>query len=110
MKKIVLLFIILLITGCTDFGFRGKVCRSAYRDSILLRRLTYKGFREPRTIEEIDRDLDSLTAKGVCIIIRGADKYCDTIIDHVRYIYTTEKNYDTPVADAEDSALIYAVE
>lgn len=43
------------------------------------------------TLDDINRHLDSLNAKGEYILQRGADRNYDTIIDHVHYIYTTEK-------------------
>lgn len=43
------------------------------------------------TLDDMNRQLDSLNAKGYGILQRGADRNYDTIIDHVHYIYTTEK-------------------
>ena len=42
-------------------------------------------------IDSINKELDSLTALGEYILVRGSDRNYDTIIDHVRYIYTTEE-------------------
>lgn len=42
-------------------------------------------------IDSINKILDSLTAEGCYILVRGSDRDYDTIIDHVRYIYTTDE-------------------
>lgn len=44
------------------------------------------------TPEETKRFLDSMNATGGGYVLeRGADRNYDTIIDHIHYIYTTEK-------------------
>jgi hypothetical protein len=42
-------------------------------------------------IDSLNKELDSLTALGEYILVRGSDRNYDTIIDHVRYIYTTDE-------------------
>lgn len=43
------------------------------------------------SLNEIDRELDSMNALGMGLIVRGSDREYDTIIDHIRYIYVKEK-------------------
>lgn len=45
-----------------------------------------------RSMDEINRKLDSLTALGCALIIRGSDREYDTIIDHVCYRYIKKVN------------------
>ena len=51
------------------------------------------------TKEDLDRELDSLTAEGEYCLIRGSDREYDTIIDHIRYKYVKDFGQDTPIND-----------
>lgn len=55
--------------------------------------------------DEIDRRLDSLTAAGEYMLIRGSDREYETIVGNIRYKYVKSEGYDTPRADTSFSLI-----
>lgn len=89
MKKLLLLFTILIIVGCTS---EPKVKYSpSFKDDPVNKSFKSWDRFENMSMEELDRELDSLNAKGEYCLVRGADRDLDTVIDHVHYIFTTEE-------------------
>lgn len=87
MRKILLIIgMMLLIIGCNR-GYRSNGSQSA--DSVNVDSVDTSG--SISLYYDVYKCLDSLTAQGEYILQRGADRNYDTIIDHVHYIYTTEK-------------------
>ena len=92
MKKLVILLTILMLVGC-GYDFKVKYTPS-YKDDPIRKQIEENNPIEKveyRTLEDINRELDSLTAEGEYCLVRGAERNLDTIIDHIHYIFTTEE-------------------
>ena len=81
MKQIILLILLsfVLLVGCGE-------SKKDNNKVVQHKKQSYKEY-----VDSINRELDSLTAEGCYILVRGSDRNYDTIIDHVHYIYTTDE-------------------
>ena len=79
-----LVFVLMVIISLGSCGKKTTVNKQFYRDTV-------KEHTMYRSMEEINKELDSLNAHGEYLLIRGAERDYDTIIDHIHYIYTTEE-------------------
>lgn len=96
MKKILIVALLVSLFGCT--GNRYKVTYTpSFKDDPVRKLIAHDDSLEHpekydnRTMDELNEELDSLTAQGEYILVRGSDRNYDTIINHVHYIYTTEE-------------------
>ena len=92
MRKILFIVGLSVLVGCHS-GNRSYRGDSGYsKDSVSVDSVdTSESISLYYTLDDMNRQLDSLNAQGEYILQRGADRNYDTIIDHVHYIYTTEK-------------------
>lgn len=93
MKKLVyMLIVILTILGCRNRGSSKDTTTKASLDSAGMAFLTHQDSIEAMldTMDFWER-VDLMTAEGEYILVRGADRNYDTIIDHFRYRFTTEE-------------------
>ena len=84
--------IALLLFGCSSkpkVVYASEPVDSAMQEYIY--GLFYKKGYNIRSLDDINRELDSMTAAGQALIIRGSDREYDTIIDHVRYRFIKEE-------------------
>lgn len=95
MKKAVVLVILLGVFGCGSREYKKVSYSPSFKEDPVriefAQRDSFLHSDKYRTQEELERELDSMTAAGAGIIVRGSDRRYDTIIDHVRYIYITEE-------------------
>lgn len=96
MRKLILFFILILAISCTDNKYKVVYSPSFKDDPVRLKVAHNDSMMHPErydttTMEERDKIMDSLTALGCYILVRGSDRNYDTIIDHTHYIYTTEE-------------------
>lgn len=93
MKKILLIIGMMLLLFSCNRGYRSN--RSYSEDSIEVDSVdtdTSGSISLYHTPEEINRFRDSMNAIGAGYVLeRGADRNYDTIINHIHFIYTTEK-------------------
>ena len=76
MRRLLLMFLIVL-TGCIQEKPTKYTVKSSTDDDMFL--------------NDLNASLDSMTAEVEYILVRGEDCEKDTIIDHVRYIFTKEE-------------------
>lgn len=93
MRKILFIIMLLLIVG-VSFGNYPPIVHIQKIEpndwdeiNILLEEAKWKVMSE----DEKNHWFDSMNAEGMGIIIRGADRNYDTIIDHIQYFCTTSK-------------------
>lgn len=94
MKKILIIFLILFSFGCTNNKYKVVYSPSFKDDPVKLEIARKDSMEHPEkylSTEDLEKRLDSMTAQGEYILVRGSKRNYDTIIDHVRYIYTTEE-------------------
>lgn len=92
MKKILFIMGLAVIVGCHSGNRSYSNDRGYSKDSVNVDSAdTSESISLYYTLDDMNRQLDSLNAKGCGIIQRGADRNYDTIIDHVHYIYITEE-------------------
>lgn len=91
MKKILIILPLIIVVGVLANGEKMTAFRQGYvMDSSKLQQIHVDKWYY-MSKEEQNKWLDSMNALGVGIIIRGADRTYDTIIDHFQYFYTTDK-------------------
>lgn len=90
MKKILLIIGLMLLVGCYSGNRSHSSDRGNSEDSVDTD--TSGSISLYYTPEEINRFRDSMNAIGAGYVLeRGADRNYDTIINHIHFIYTTEK-------------------
>lgn len=87
MKKLLVIFPLVLVFGCSSK--RDKRTFPEHNPYIEEYELEHRW--DNMTMEEKDRELDSMNAHGEYMLVRGAKRNYDTIIDHVHYKYITDK-------------------
>ena len=61
--------------------------------------------RRGYSVDELNAHLDSLTAQGEYMLVRGSDREYETIVGHIRYIYVKDEGYDTPIDSSKHRRL-----
>lgn len=84
MKKLLYIILLLILIGCEKKPNKGYSWNDRY-----VREYEEEYRREHMTMEEREREVDSLTAEGVCLVVYGADRNLDTIENGFHIIYTT---------------------
>lgn len=91
MKKLVILLTILVLVGC------GKTVPTANtvnlyedEDSLIIDDVIRFYAGDTLTPEEAAH-WDSMNADGGYLLIRGAERYLDTVVNHLHFIFITEK-------------------
>lgn len=94
MRKILLLFGLIPFMGCINKKIKPtpqKEDTTFYEGDVIFRECEEEGITYDEYIRRLNRELDSMTKAGDYFIIRGSDRNFDTIIEHVRYRYITDK-------------------
>lgn len=90
MKKILLIIGLVLLVGCYSDNRDYSSNRGNSEDSVDTD--TSGSISLYHTPEEINRFRDSMNAIGAGYVLeRGADRNYDTVINHIHFIYTTDK-------------------
>lgn len=94
MKKILFLFGLVLLAGCCHKKVKStpeKEDTTFYEGDVIFRECEEEGITYDEYMRRLNKELDSMTKAGDYFIIRGSDRNFDTIIEHVRYRYITDK-------------------
>lgn len=96
MKKILILFGLIILVGCNH----KKVSHVPEKEDTTFLRgdidiIDWECQQDDITYDEymrrLRKELDSLTKEGEYVLVRGSDRNYDTIIDHVRYRHITDE-------------------
>jgi hypothetical protein len=84
MKKFIYLSIVIL-TGCS-----ASTKQNNTETSSVIERVCNDAASDSLSLEEIAK-WDSLNSKGEYLLVRGAERNLDTVVNHLHLIFTTEK-------------------
>ena len=85
MKEGVYILLIVILAGCSA-STREKMTE---QDSVIER--MYRDAASDSLSYEEEAKWDSLNNKGEYLLVRGAERNLDTIVNHMHFIFTTEK-------------------